>query len=117
MDRGNLRSLTHCPTIPAKTPLVAIHLDTYDWDSAPAEQPPSLLDMGFAPEVGTHDEAETSKLDFLLLLHTVVVKHTSLHVQFRDKSVHPRVRGANDCRAGRLGSTEHTDRVSKRVVA
>lgn len=39
---GTANSLTHCPTIPAKTPLLAVHLDTHDRDSAPMEQSSSL---------------------------------------------------------------------------
>ena len=108
--------LPHRPMIPAQTPLLAVHLDAQDQIRAPAEQPPPLFDTPSAPKVSTHDEAEPSKLIFLLLLHIAFVKDAGLHVQLGDESVHPHGGGANDCRAVLFDPTDHADRVSRGII-
>lgn len=105
--------LAHRPMIPAKTPLVAIYLDDDDRDRTSAEQPPPLFGTPFAPKIGTHNEAEPSKDIFLVLLHVIFVKDDGLHVQFGDESVHPNVRGTNDCRSVLIKTTDHADCVAQ----
>jgi hypothetical protein len=109
--------LAHRPMIPAKTPLVGIHLDDHDRDRTAAEQPPPLFDTPFAPKIGAHNEAEPSKLIFLVLLHVIFVQNAGLHVQFGDESVHPHVRGTNDCRSVLIKTTDDADCVAQRIIA
>lgn len=110
--------LAHPPMIPAKTPLVAIHLDDHDRDRTSAEQPPPLFDTPFAAKIGTHNEADPSKLIFLFLLHVILVRDAGcLHIQFGDESVHPHVRGTNDCRSVLFKTTNHADCGAQRIIA
>ena len=83
--------------VPAKAPLKTVYLDVQDGNGAPAEQPTAPFDLPFPLKICAHDEAEPSKLGFLLCYHVVFIEKDGLDVQFWDMDVHPPVTGSDNC--------------------